>query len=262
MAGEKGEFEPLIVAFCCNWCAYAGADLAGTSRIEYPPNVRIIRVMCSGRVEPAIVLEVLENGADGVLIAGCHPGDCHYVEGNYYAELRFKALRKLLALTGLEPERLRLEWVSASEGKKWAEVIHSFVEELKRMGPSPLRKPSPDPRILLNVRAARLAVSGFRLRALLGRERHLVEEGNAYGEKTTYEGFEERILDQAIRDEFERALVLAKLIEKPMSVKQLAAELGLKASHVLKHIVVLRARRQVGLHTIEKTSPIYKATQM
>ena len=97
MAGEA--FEPRIVAFCCNWCAYAGADLAGTSRFEYPTNVRIVRVMCSGRIDPAIVLEVLEKGADGVLIAGCHPGDCHYVEGNYYAELRFRALRKLLALS-------------------------------------------------------------------------------------------------------------------------------------------------------------------
>ena len=256
MAGEA--FEPLIVAFCCNWCAYAGADLAGTSRFEYPTNVRIVRVMCSGRIDPAIVLEVLEKGADGVLIAGCHPGDCHYVEGNYYAELRFRALRKLLALSGLEPERLRLEWVSASEGRKWADVVRSFVEELKRLGPSPLRGPEPDERVLLGVRAARLAISGFRLRALVGRERHLVEEGNVYGEKTTYEGLEERVLDEAIRAEFERALIMAKLMEKPMSVKELAVELGIDASEALRHIVVLRARRQVELHSIEGTSPIYR----
>ena len=256
MAGEA--FEPLIVAFCCNWCAYAGADLAGTSRFEYPTNVRIVRVMCSGRIDPAIVLEVLEKGADGVLIAGCHPGDCHYVEGNYYAELRFKAIRKLLALSGLEPERLRLEWVSASEGRKWADVVREFVEELKRLGPSPLRGPEPNERVLLGVRAAKLAISGFRLRALVGRERHLVEEGNAYGEKTTYEELEGRVLDEAIRAEFERALITAKLMEKPMSVKELAMELGLDASEALRHIVVLRARRQVELHSIEGTSPIYR----
>ncbi len=259
MAGEA--FEPLIVAFCCNWCAYAGADLAGTSRFEYPPNVRIVRVMCSGRIDPAIVLEVLEKGADGVLIAGCHPGDCHYVEGNYYAELRFRALRKLLALSGLEPERLRLEWVSASEGRKWADVVRSFVEELRRLGPSPLRGPEPDERVLLGVRAAKLAISGFRLRALVGRERHLVEEGNAYGEKTTYEELEGRVLDEAIRAEFERALVMAKLMEKPMSVKELAMELGLDASEVLRHIVVLRARRHVELHGIEGASPIYRVAK-
>jgi len=257
---EKG-FEPLIVAFCCNWCAYAGADLAGTSRFEYPTNVRIIRVMCSGRVDPAIVLEVLEKGADGVLIAGCHPGDCHYVEGNYYAELRFKALRKLLALSGLEPERLRLEWVSAAEGRRWADVIRDFVEELKRLGPSPLRGPEPDERVLLGVRAAKLAISGFRLRALVGRERHLAEVGNVYGEKSTYEELEGRVLDEAIRAEFERALIMVKLMEKPMSVKELAMELGLDASEALRHIVVLRARRQVELHGIEGTSPIYRVAK-
>ena len=257
MAGEA--FEPIIVAFCCNWCAYAGADLAGTSRFEYPTNVRIVRVMCSGRIDPAIVLEVLEKGADGVLIAGCHPGDCHYVEGNYYAELRFRAIRKLLALSGLKPERLRLEWVSASEGRKWAYVVRSFAEELKRLGPSPLRGPKPDERVLLGVRAARLAISGFRLRALIGRERHLVEKGNAYGERMSYEELEGRVLDEAIRAEFERALIMAKLMEKPMSVKELAMELGLDASEALRHIVVLRARRRVELCGVAGTSPLYKA---
>jgi len=217
--------------------------------------------MCSGRVEPAVVLEVLERGADGVLIAGCHPGDCHYVEGNYYAELRFRMMRKLLALAGLEPERLRLEWISASEGKKFAEVVRDFVEKLKALGPNPLRPPEPDKELLLRMRAARLAASSFRLRVLVGRERHMAEEGNVYGEKVPYEELEAGVLDEAIRAEFERALVLVKLAEKPMSVRQLAAELGLDASRVLNHVVVLRARRQVELHAVEGTSPIYKATQ-
>jgi len=251
-------FEPLIVAFCCNWCAYAGADLAGTSRLEYPTNVRIVRVMCSGRVEPAVVLEVLENGADGVLVAGCHPGDCHYLEGNYYAELRVRLLKKLLSLVGLEPERLRLEWISASEGKKFAAVMADFVEKLKALGPSPLRPPRPDEDILLRMRAARLAASSFRLRVLVGRERHLAEEGNVYGEKVSYEELEARVLDDAIRAEFERALILVKLMEKPMSVKELAMELGLDASEVLRHIIVLRGRRQVELHGVKGASPIYR----
>jgi len=229
--------------------------------MEYPTNIRIVRVMCSGRVDPAIVLEVLENGADGVLIAGCHPGDCHYVEGNYYAELRFKMVRKLLALAGLEPERLRLEWVSASEARKWADIVRDFVEKLKELGPSPLRRPNPDPDILLRTKAARLAASGFRLRALVGRERPLVERGNVYGEKGSYEEFEEAVLDAAIRAEFERALIMIKLSEKPSSVKKLASELGLDPALVLKHVTVLRRRRMVDLHGVEGTSPLYVAVE-
>lgn len=129
-------FEPKIVAFCCNWCSYAGADLAGTSRIQYSPNVRVIRVMCSGRVNPLFVLKALSLGADGVLILGCHPGDCHYIEGNYKAMRRIPLLKKTLQQLGIEEERVRLEWVSASEGAKFAEVTDSFTKAIKDLGPS------------------------------------------------------------------------------------------------------------------------------
>lgn len=133
------ETEPKIVAFLCNWCSYAGADLAGTSRISYPPNVRPIRVMCSGRVDPAFVISALETGADGVLVTGCHPGDCHYVSGNLKAESRMKTTRELLALLGLGPERLRLEWVSTSEGARFAQVVTDFTDDLRKTEPNPLR---------------------------------------------------------------------------------------------------------------------------
>jgi len=133
------EFEPKIVGFLCNWCSYAGADLAGVSRIQYPPNLRIIRVMCSGRVDPAFVLEAFISGADGVLIAGCHPGDCHYIAGNYKAQRRGILLKKLLEQFGLEPQRLRIEFVSASEGAKFAAVVKEMVEDIKKLGPSPLK---------------------------------------------------------------------------------------------------------------------------
>ncbi len=141
MRGERsGEFEPLIVAFCCNWCAYAGADLAGVSRIQYPPTVRIIRVMCTGMVDESYILKAFEAGADGVLVAGCHPGDCHYISGNLKAEKEVEKTKKLLDLIGVGSERLRLEWVSASEGEKFARVIREFTEQLKQLGPSPLRQ--------------------------------------------------------------------------------------------------------------------------
>jgi F420-non-reducing hydrogenase iron-sulfur subunit len=138
-AGERADFEPKIVAITCNFCTYAGADLAGTSRIQYPTNVRIIRVMCSGRVDPTFVLEALQEGADGVLIAGCHPGDCHFLAGNEKAARRYAVLSKMIKQIGLEPERVRLEWISASEGEKFAKVIRTMVQDLKRVGPSPYK---------------------------------------------------------------------------------------------------------------------------
>ena len=136
---QQEEYEPLIVGFLCNWCSYAGADLAGTSRIQYPANIRIIRVMCSGMVHPNLVINALTKGADGVLMCGCHPGDCHYLEGNLKAEARAEAIDLMLMDFGLEPERFRLEWVSASEGDKFAKVVTEMVEQLKQLGPSPYK---------------------------------------------------------------------------------------------------------------------------
>ncbi len=133
------EFTPKIVGFLCNWCSYAGADLAGVSRIQYPPTIRIVRVMCSGRIHPVFILEAFKNGADGVLVAGCHDGDCHYLSGNYKAQNRVSLLKKVLEQFGLEPERLRLEWVSASEGDRFATVIKDMTAEIKKLGPSPLK---------------------------------------------------------------------------------------------------------------------------
>ncbi|MCK4942673.1 MAG: hydrogenase iron-sulfur subunit [Candidatus Aminicenantes bacterium] len=132
---EKTGWEPRIIAFLCNWCSYAGADLAGVSRSQYPPNVRIVRVPCSGRVDPYFIIKSLQHGADGVLISGCHPGDCHYIKGNYYARRKIALVRKLLSYMGLESKRFQMSWVSAAEGKKYTQVIEDFVEQLKTLGP-------------------------------------------------------------------------------------------------------------------------------
>ena len=129
------EFEPVIVAFLCNWCSYAGADLAGTSRLQYPPNVKIIRVMCSGRVNPMFILNALQQGMDGVIIGGCHPGECHYETGNYPARRRIMILKKLLEYVGINPERVQMAWVSASEGGKFADVMKQSTDEIKKLGP-------------------------------------------------------------------------------------------------------------------------------
>ena len=133
------EYDPLILALCCNWCSYAGADLAGVARQQYPPNIRIIRVMCSGMVHPNLVINALTKGADGVIMCGCHPGDCHYIDGNLKAQKRADAIFLMLEDFGLERERFRLEWVSASEGMRFAEVMRQFTDEVKVLGPSPYR---------------------------------------------------------------------------------------------------------------------------
>ncbi len=132
-------FEPRIVGFLCNWCSYTGADLAGTSRIPYSSSIRVIRVMCSARVDPTFVLKCLAEGADGVLVCGCHPGDCHYSEGNYKALRRMALLRRLIRDFGIEDERVRLEWVSASEGKRFADVVDDMTRKIRELGPSKVR---------------------------------------------------------------------------------------------------------------------------
>ena len=133
------DFEPKIIAFLCKWCTYAGADLAGVSRLKFSPNAVPIRVMCSGRVDPSFILDAFAKGADGVLVGGCHPGDCHYAQGNYKTLRRVKLLKMLLKDMGLEEERLRLEWISASEGNKFREVVNDMVVKIKEIGPSPLK---------------------------------------------------------------------------------------------------------------------------
>ncbi len=136
---EAQPYEPLIIGFCCHWCAYAGADLAGMSRLQYPPNLRIVRVMCSGMVHPALVVDALTRGADGVLVCGCHPGDCHYQGGNLLAQARADAIRVMLEDLGIDQDRFRLEWVSASEGPRFAQLVAAMTEQIRQLGPSPYR---------------------------------------------------------------------------------------------------------------------------
>jgi F420-non-reducing hydrogenase iron-sulfur subunit len=140
LEARKDGFEPVIVGFFCNWCSYAGADAAGIARMKYPPNLRMVRVMCSGRVDERLVLKAFVLGADGVLVCGCHPGDCHYQRGNLSARRRVTGLRLFLQAVGIGGDRLRLEWISASEGPKVVRTATSFVETLKQLGPSPFRR--------------------------------------------------------------------------------------------------------------------------
>ena len=129
------DFEPKILGIACNWCTYTGADLAGTTRLKYPQNVRTVRVMCSSRINPSFIIRAFQLGADGVLVGGCHPGDCHYGTGNLYARRKLAVTRRVLEFAGMDPKRFRVEWISASEGKRYAEVVEEFVSDIKALGP-------------------------------------------------------------------------------------------------------------------------------
>jgi F420-non-reducing hydrogenase iron-sulfur subunit len=246
-------FEPNIIGFLCNWCSYAGADLAGVSRIQYPPNLKVIRVMCSGRVDPKFIFEALKIGIDGVIIMGCHPGDCHYLDGNFEAEKKFEMIRKFLKLIGLD-NRVRLEWVSASEGIRFSEVVTEFTNNIKRLGPSNVIQ---DLKIRSKLKAIEKAAESYRIRALVGRERKIIEMENVYGEKVPQEKFT-TLFDSAIYDEFMRYQILLSLKEGSKSVKDLATEIEIDPSEVLEHILILKARSQIVMGDIEGITPNYE----
>ena len=251
-------FEPNLVGFLCNWCSYAGADLAGVSRIQYPTNLRVIKVMCSGRIEPSMVLELLEAGADGVMVTGCHIGDCHYISGNLHTMRKYALLQRLIAKTGLEPQRIRLEWNSAAEGQRFADLVREFTDQVRVIGPNPIKAPNPEQRILLNIRAAKEAADGFRLRALVGKEEKLTTEGNVYGEKVAQEDFNE-VMEQAVETEFQIHRIQLMLRERPRSVKEIAKKLGLDTRLILNYMVALRQRGWVDIKDAVEGTPLYAA---
>jgi len=251
------EFEPKILGFLCNWCSYAGADLAGVSRIQYPPSLRAIRVMCSGRVDPGFVIQALKTGLDGVIIMGCHLGDCHYIDGNYEAEMKFNPLKKLLESIGLE-NRIKLEWVSASEGVRFGEVIKNFTEQIRSLGPSPLRDKENSKQLIEDLNAIEDVIQNFRVRALIARERKITERGNIYEKIIPVENYR-NILNESLKSELIRSKIYLSLKSEPLSVKELAKRLAIDSSNILKQIVVLRQRGRVALKQIEGVTPYYTA---
>lgn len=214
--------------------------------------------MCSTRLDPTIILEMFIQGADGVLVGGCHPGDCHYLTGNYYTERKIKLTKKLMKIGSLKPERLRLEWISASEGQRFANVITEFTEQLKGIGPSPIGGDDPDLKILGSVYAAANVVKDFRLKALVSREITLTEKGNVYNKLVPQEKIDE-VMDVAINTEFARQRLLLATMDRPISVKELSRYLGIPSKEVLDHIVTLKDRGLVCLDHIKGTTPYYLA---
>ncbi len=248
-------FEPKILGFLCNWCSYAGADLAGVSRIQYPTNIRVIRVMCSGRVDPVFIAEAFIQGIDGVLVLGCHLGDCHYISGNYEAELKMKMLSKLLSVIDFS-DRLNLDWVSASEGNRFAQIVGDFTEQIRKLGPSPVKDKKHKKNIIDNLNAIKYTLCDSRLRALVARQRELTTEGNVYGDIIPTEEFE-MILNDAIENEFVRHIILEKIKNKGKSVPDIAKEIKIEPHKVLQHIVTLRARGLVDVDQINEEIPTF-----
>jgi len=252
--GPSGEWEPKIIGFLCNWCSYAGADLCGVSRYQYPTNIRSVRVMCSTRISPHLVLDIFGAGADGVLLGGCHLNDCHYISGNFYTEKRVRLMKRLLEDAGVEPQRLRLEWVSASEGEKFSKVVTEFTEQVKKLGPSRVKR---DDVLKTKVAAADDASETFRLRALVGKELNLESKGNVYNNKLEQTELE-KLIDQATKEEFERALILELSKTKPRSVKELGQIMNVPTDKVLRHIVALRQNNLLAMEHPEGFTPTYK----
>ena len=248
-------FKPKILGFLCNWCSYAGADLAGVSRIQYSPNIRIIRVMCSGRVDPIFIAEALSRNIDGVLVLGCHPGDCHYIIGNYEAEIKMKMLKKLLKIIGFS-ERLQLDWVSAAEGNRFAQLVNEFNEHITNLGPNPIKNKKLKNKLTYDFDAIKSVLKDSRLRILVGRERKIINEGNAYNETIPLEKFEQ-VLDEAIQIEFERHKILQIISQNGKSVPEISKEVQLAPNYVLNHIVSLRQKGLVDLHEVNEEIPTF-----
>jgi F420-non-reducing hydrogenase iron-sulfur subunit len=250
------EFEPKVLGILCNWCSYAGADLAGVSRFQYPTNIRTLRVMCSTRVTPHVLLEIFRSGVDGVVVGGCHIGDCHYITGNYYTEKRMALTKSLMKTAGLEPERLSFYMVSASEGKRFAELITDFVETIKGLGPS---RATTDPKLSRRLDAAIETAKAYRLRLLNGKELGLVQTGNVYDKPIDPKRLD-ALLDKAVKEEFERNFILQLTRDRPLSVKEMAKELDAPPDEILEQVVFLRSRSMIALDSIDGVSPKYKAT--
>jgi F420-non-reducing hydrogenase iron-sulfur subunit len=231
------QFKPRIIGFSCNWCCYAGADLAGVSRYQYPPYVRLVRLMCSGRVDISFVLKAFKGGADGVFIGGCWPGECHYItEGNYDALGMVHVAKAILEHVGLNPDRLRLEWVSASEGIRFAEVMNDFARKLTKLGPAGKVEGTEANRLQIGLDAATRLIPYIRL--VLAQRLKLRRSEEEY---LRFFGSEEgkRLVRQTIVDELARTEISLLLERGPLSTGEIGKSLGLSASEVSSHLIGL-----------------------
>lgn len=241
-------FQPRVLAFLCNWCSYAGADLAGVSRFQYPPTIRVMRTMCSGHVDPLYIIEGLERGFDAVFVFGCHIGDCHYLTGNHYTLRRMEAVGQLLDLSGVGKERAQLRWVSAAEGQQFADYVTELSQTIGLLGPFDAQKNR------LQLDALKGAFSSPRLRWLLGMGRVLTERGNVYNERMDEQKYKD-MLSSAAQVEYQTALILECLRGGPKSVREISGGSGLDVYTVSQLLSDIERAGQAEFHSYEGTTP-------
>jgi len=244
-------FEPRIIGFLCNWCSYAGADLAGVSRFQYPTNLRVVRVMCSGRVDPSLIFSSFLAGFDGVMVLGCHLGDCHYLTGNYHAEKKMQMVEKLLELARVDRKRFYLDWVSAAEGERFARIVTEFTKKIEELG-----RLEKDESLTLSLKAARITTQGEKIRWLVGNELDLLEKGNVFGEKISLIEFS-RLMDTTLQDDYRKNRIALLLEKNPYSVREVADLVQLSPEQVSSYLVDLEELGMVSLHSIEGKTPKY-----
>lgn len=245
--------SPRVICFVCNWAFQEW-------EIEALPGVGVVQVKCIGRLDPIIVLEAFAKGIDGVLVIGCKPPDCHFIEGNLYGERTINLLKKIISLLGLEPERIHLELTSPIEGKSFTSIAEKFVERIRGLGPI-LKGERADEEVLFNVQAAKQAVIWSRLRMLSGRERKLTEKINVYGERISREEYD-RLLEEAIWEEYLRSKIYLLTKDKPMSVEDISKRIGVDPYIVLQHVVALRRKGLLTMDRIEGYTPLYRALEV
>jgi len=245
-------FQPKILAFLCNWCAYAGADLAGVSRLQYPPNIRVIRTMCSGRVDPLFVIRGLKEGFDGVFIGGCHIGDCHYQDGNVYTLKRMDMLASLLDISGIGRDRIRLVWASAAEAQPYADSVTDFTASIAGLGPMAPRQHA------LALASLSRALATTRLRWLVGIDRQVTERENVYHEKTGLAHFL-RVIQEAVETEYHKAMIQEIISKAPATVRELSEKTGLPVYTVSLRLNDLERNSQAELSGHEGRTPLFVA---
>lgn len=246
------EFEPKIISFLCNWCSYAGADLAGISRIQYPTNIRVIRVMCSGRVDPIFIIEGFLSGFDGVLVLGCHPGDCHYLTGNYQAEKKIKMTKRILDIAEINSDRVYLDWVSAGEGERFAKIVTDFTNKIKQIGSLFNGDKSVQQQLLI----VKKVLEEEKIRWLIGKQKELTEVGNVFNEKIIEDEFIQ-LLERNLRDEYNKNKIIQLLKDVPLKVIEIAKYVKLVPDVVSSYLVDLECEGKITLHSIEERNPKY-----
>ena len=239
-------FEPKILSFLCNWCAYAGADLAGISRFQYPPSTRVIRVMCSGRIDPAFIPRAFLAGFDGVMILGCQPGECHYRIGNIQAERKIILLRKLLSDEGIGEERLILDWVSAGEGQRFAQIVSGFTGRIAALGPFPVTQETKE-----KLQAIQTSLESEKIRWIAGKAPELLEKENVYGERTDPEKVRV-VLEATVREELRKNRILIFLEAGPMTAEEISGKLKDSLKETLSNLVSLVGEGRIGFDPSEE----------